>query len=98
MIKSFRDRDTQFLYSGRCPKQWNAFRSHAEGKLVQLDAAATLDFLGAPPGSRLEKRMAIEQDNGVSESMIVGESAFDGKIRMPGMSRSRIIIERRELP
>ena len=55
MIKSFGDKDTQSLYSGRCPKRWKAFRNQAERKLVQLDAAATLDFLSAPPGNRLEK-------------------------------------------
>ncbi len=55
MIKSFGDKDTQSLYSGRCPKRWKAFRNQAERKLVQLDAAATLDFLSAPPGNRLER-------------------------------------------
>ncbi len=55
MIKSFGDKDTQSLYSGRCPKRWKAFRNQAERKLVQLDAAATIDFLRAPPGNRLEK-------------------------------------------
>lgn len=55
MIKSFGDKDTQSLYSGRCPKRWNTVRSQAERKLAQLDAAATLDFLSALPGNRLEK-------------------------------------------
>ena len=55
MIKSFGDKDTESLYSGRCPKRWSALRSQAERKLAQLDAAATLDFLSAPPGNRLEK-------------------------------------------
>jgi toxin HigB-1 len=55
MIKSFGDTDTQSLYSGRCPKRWSALRCQAERKLAQLDAAATLDFLMAPPGNRLEK-------------------------------------------
>jgi proteic killer suppression protein len=55
VIKSFRDKDTQALYSGRCPRRWKAVRSQAERKLAQLDAAASLDFLRAPPGNRLEK-------------------------------------------
>jgi proteic killer suppression protein len=55
MIKSFGNRDTQSLYSGRCPRRWQAFRGQAERKLAQLDAAASLDFLRAPPGNRLEK-------------------------------------------
>ena len=55
MIKSFADRDTRALYSGRCPQRWRAIRSRAERKLALLDAAASLDFLRAPPGNRLEK-------------------------------------------
>lgn len=55
MIKSFRDRDTGALYSGRCPKRWRSVRSRAERKLALLDAAASLDFLRVPPGNRLEK-------------------------------------------
>ena len=55
MIKSFRDRDTGALYSGRCPKRWRAIRGRAERKLALVDAAASRDFLRAPPGNRLEK-------------------------------------------
>jgi toxin HigB-1 len=55
VIKSFRDRDTRALYSGRCPQRWRLIRIQAERKLAQLDAAASLDFLRAPPGNRLEK-------------------------------------------
>ena len=54
MIKSFRDKDTQALFEGRCPRRWLAIRRVAERKLIQLKAAATLDFLRAPPGNRLE--------------------------------------------
>jgi len=39
VIRSFRDKGTQALYEGRCPRQF---------------AAETLDFLHAPPGNRLE--------------------------------------------
>jgi proteic killer suppression protein len=55
VIKTFRDKDTQALYSGRCPRRWKEIRSQAERKLAQLEAAASLDFLRAPPGNRLEK-------------------------------------------
>ncbi len=55
MIKTFRDKDTQTLFTGRCPRRWKEVRNQAERKLAQLDAAATLDFLRAPPGNRLEK-------------------------------------------
>ena len=54
MIKSFRDRDTQALFKGHCPRRWQTIRRVAERKLIQLNAAATLDFLRAPPGNRLE--------------------------------------------
>jgi proteic killer suppression protein len=38
----------------RCAPPRFAIRSVAERKLAQLDAAATLEFLRAPPGNRLE--------------------------------------------
>lgn len=55
MIRSFRDRDTDRLFQGRCPARWRSIRAVAERKLAMLDAAATLDFLRSPPGNRLEK-------------------------------------------
>ena len=54
MIQSFRDKTTQSLYQGRCPRQFRSFAAVAERKLAQLDAAQTLEFLRAPPGNRLE--------------------------------------------
>jgi proteic killer suppression protein len=54
VIRSFRDKDTQALFGGRCPRRWLAIRSGAERKLAYLNAAATLDFLRSPPGNRLE--------------------------------------------
>jgi proteic killer suppression protein len=54
VIQSFRDKGTQALYEGRCPRQFRSFAAVAERKLAQLDAAQTLDFLHAPPGNRLE--------------------------------------------
>jgi len=55
MIRSFHDEDTQALFEGHCPRRGRAIRRVAERKLIQLNAAATLDFLRAPPGSRLER-------------------------------------------
>lgn len=55
MIKSFADKDTRALFEGHCPRRWLAFRKLAERKLIQLHAAATLDFLRSPPGNRLEQ-------------------------------------------
>lgn len=70
MIKSFRDRDTGALYSGRCPRRWGSFRDRAERKLALLDAAASLDFLRAPPGNRLEK---LTGDRGDQWSIRINE-------------------------
>ena len=54
MIKSFTCKDTQALFEGSSPRRFRAIQGVAERKLTQLDAAATLDFLRAPPGNRLE--------------------------------------------
>ena len=54
MIRSFKCRDTEALFAGRAPKRFKAIATVAERKLAQLEAAQTLDFLRAPPGSRLE--------------------------------------------
>ena len=54
MIRSFSCADTQELYeTGKCRRFAN-IKTVAERKLQQLDSAATLDFLRAPPGNRLE--------------------------------------------
>lgn len=55
MIRSFRDRDTESLYAGRCPVRWRAIRPAAERKLQMLDSAADLTDLRSPPGNRLER-------------------------------------------
>jgi proteic killer suppression protein len=55
VIKSFNDKDAEALFEGANPKRFRAFQVQAERKLVQLDAATTLDFLRSPPGNRLEK-------------------------------------------
>ena len=54
MIKSFTCKDIQALFEGCNPRRFRAIHAAAERKLTQLDAAATLDFLRAPPGNRLE--------------------------------------------
>ena len=55
MISSFRCRDTERLFGGVCPKRFLSIRTRAERKLALLHAAATIEFLSAPPGNRLEK-------------------------------------------
>lgn len=56
MIRSFRDTDTERLYH-REPIRKLPQRIHrvALRKLVQLDAATTLEDVRVPPGNRLEK-------------------------------------------
>lgn len=54
MIRSFADKETAALFSGRCPRKWLAIRAQAERKLAMLHAARTLGFLRSPPGNRLE--------------------------------------------
>ncbi len=56
MIRSFRDKDTERLFP-REPirKLPHAIHRVALRKLVQLDAATSLDDLRVPPGNRLEK-------------------------------------------
>jgi proteic killer suppression protein len=56
VIRGFRDKDTERL-SHREPVRKLPHNVHrvALRKLVQLDAATTLDDLRVPPGNRLEK-------------------------------------------
>ncbi len=54
MIKSVRCVDTYPLFeTGKC-RRFAAISFVAVRKLVQLDAAHTLEFLRSPPGNRLE--------------------------------------------
>ena len=54
MIRSFRCKDTERLAAGYRVRRFMAIERVAQRKLAQLDAAATLEFLRAPPGNRLE--------------------------------------------
>ena len=55
MIKSFRCKDTESLFSGARPRRFRAIQTSVERKLAMLDAAATIEFLKSPPGNRLER-------------------------------------------
>lgn len=54
MIRSFRCKETERLARGYRVRRFVDFERVARRKLAQLNAAATLDFLRAPPGNRLE--------------------------------------------
>jgi proteic killer suppression protein len=54
MIRGFRCRDTRTLFETGRSRRFAAIASLATRRLVQLDAAETLDILGAPPGNRLD--------------------------------------------
>jgi toxin HigB-1 len=55
MIRSFKCRDTRWIWEGRSSRAFPAdIHERALRKLRQLDAAATLEDLRNPPGNRLE--------------------------------------------
>jgi len=56
MIKSFADKATAALFAGRKYRKIPPdIRRTALRKLLQINAAAELDFLRVPPGNRLER-------------------------------------------
>ena len=55
VIKSFRDKTTEAVFNGECPKGFPAdLVKVARRKLRYLNAAADLRDLRSPPGNRLE--------------------------------------------
>ncbi|UXY16714.1 type II toxin-antitoxin system RelE/ParE family toxin [Chitiniphilus purpureus] len=55
MIRSFADQATADLFAGKRVARFANIASVATRKLQQLDSAATLNALRAPPGNRLEQ-------------------------------------------
>ena len=53
-IRSFKCSETESLLNRIRVKRFANIESAARRKLMQLDAAATLDFLRVPPGNRLQ--------------------------------------------
>lgn len=70
MIKTFANNDTQALFEGTRVRRWVNIEAVARRKLVQLHAAATLDFLRVPPGNRLE---ALKGDRAGQHSIRVND-------------------------
>lgn len=54
MIESFKCKDTEALFNGKCPNRFLAFQKQAERKLLMLDKAVALKDLRSPPGNGLE--------------------------------------------
>jgi len=54
MILSYRDKRTRLFAQGAFVREFEAFRTQAEKRLMILDAADTLADLGALPSNRLE--------------------------------------------
>jgi toxin HigB-1 len=54
VIKSFAEKETKALFETGRSRRWNSILRVAVRKLVQIDSAAILDELNAPPGNRLE--------------------------------------------
>ena len=55
MIRSFRCRDTQQLFSGTRVRRFVNFEAVARRKLEMLAAAHRIEDLRSPPGNRLEQ-------------------------------------------
>jgi proteic killer suppression protein len=55
MIRSFRCRRTEALFTGGHPREFRMVEDRAQRKLAMLDAASDLRDLRVPPGNRLER-------------------------------------------
>jgi plasmid maintenance system killer protein len=62
MIRSFPDKKTEGLFSGRMVREVSGFRTAAEWKPTMLDKAPELKDLRSLPGTRLEM---VNADRGV---------------------------------
>lgn len=59
MIRTFRDKRTEAVFEGRCPKGFPSdLVSVARRKLRMVHAAGALDDLRSPPGNRLHPLVA----------------------------------------
>jgi proteic killer suppression protein len=54
VIRSFRDKDTEALFSDQRVRRFEAIEDAARRKLYYLHRARRLDDLRSPPGNRLE--------------------------------------------
>ena len=54
MVLTFRSKDAEALFKRNRVKRFEAFERVARRKLLQIDAALSLEDLRNPPGNRLE--------------------------------------------
>lgn len=55
MIKTFKCKKTEKLFSDTFVREFSGFQQQARRKLLMLNAASALHDLESPPGNRLEK-------------------------------------------
>lgn len=69
-IVNFKCTDTEQLFTTGRSKRFASFKTVAERKLAQLEAAVSLETLRAPPGNRLE---ALRGDRAGQHSIRINE-------------------------
>ncbi len=70
VIRSFRARDAELIFSGRYSKRFNRLAGIIERKLVEIHAAHALSDLAAFPGNRLE---ALKGDRAGQHSVRIND-------------------------
>jgi proteic killer suppression protein len=70
VIKTFQCPDTRGLFETGKSKRFGSIVKVATRKLTQMEAAATLEFLGSPPGNRLE---ALKSDRKSQHSIRIND-------------------------
>jgi len=85
MIRSFSDKQTVAIFSGRAVRGLPAqIQKRAHAKLLMLDAAVQLDDLRIPPGNRLEALRGSrrgQQSIRINDQWRVCFVWFDGDVR-----------------
>ncbi|OGA50190.1 MAG: plasmid maintenance system killer protein [Betaproteobacteria bacterium RIFCSPLOWO2_12_FULL_62_58] len=91
MIVSFKDKRTREFADGKYTKAFSGFARQAEMKLDRLEAATTVQDLGALPGNRLE---ALKGDRKGQYSIRINDQwriCFEWPSRSPGPVNVEIV-------